>query len=118
MCRSRCGRYFAFSRISRTFSTPLLEAPSISATSTLVPAAISVHARHSPQGVAVGPFSQLRALASRRAAVVLPTPRGPQNRYACATRSILMAFAMVRTTCSCPVMSSNFCGRHLRARTR
>jgi hypothetical protein len=70
----------AFSRISRTFSTPLFEAPSISATSTEVPAAISVQARQVPQGVAVGPCSQLSALASSRAAVVLPTPRGPQNR--------------------------------------
>ena len=72
VARSRWGRYLAFSRISRTFSTPLLEAPSISATSTEVPAAISVRGSHT-EGVAVGPWMQLRA-GGRRAAVVLPTP--------------------------------------------
>jgi hypothetical protein len=32
------------------------------------------------QGVGVGPFSQLSALARMRAAEVLPTPRAPVNR--------------------------------------
>jgi hypothetical protein len=58
----------------------LLDAPSISATSTEVPAAISVQGWQTPQGVAVGPWMQFSALASRRAAVVFPTPRGPQKR--------------------------------------
>ena len=31
-------------------------------------------------GVGVGPFTQLRALARIRAAVVFPTPRGPENK--------------------------------------
>jgi hypothetical protein len=33
-----------------------------------------------PQGVAVGPSWQFRALARIRAMVVLPTPRGPEKR--------------------------------------
>src|SRR5262245_23771417 len=73
---------------------------------------------HSPQGVGVGPLSQQSALARTRAAVVLPTPRAPQNRNAWWTRPFLKAFAIVRVMCSCPTISSNVCGRCLRARTR
>ena len=38
---------------------------------------VQLHARH---GAGRGPFSQLSALARMRAAVVLPTPRGPAKR--------------------------------------
>src|SRR5688572_9275979 len=77
-----------------------------------------VHASHTPQGVAVGPFSQHSALARTRAAVVLPTPRAPQKRKAWCTRPRANAFASVRVTCSCPTISAKLCGRYLRARTR
>jgi DNA-binding protein YbaB len=54
----------------------------------VVAGAISLHAGHFWQGVGVGPFAQLSALARMRALVVLPTPRTPVNRNACATRSM------------------------------
>ncbi len=62
--------------------TLLLLAPSISITSVLLPAVISLQLSHIPQGSAVGPFSQFRAFANNLAEEVLPTPRGPQKRYA------------------------------------
>ena len=61
---------------------PRFDAPSISKTSIALPAVISRHASHSSQGVGVGPWAQLSALANTRAAVVLPTPRAPLNRNA------------------------------------
>ncbi len=70
--------------MSRTLSTPLFEAASISTTSTARPSAISTQGAQAPHGSGVGPFSQLSAFATRRAVVVLPTPRGPVNRNACA----------------------------------
>ena len=42
--------------------------------------AISTQERHVPQGLAVGPCSQFRALATMRAVLVLPQPRGPEKR--------------------------------------
>ena len=65
---------------SRTLSTPVRLAASISCTSVDVPAAISVHEMHSPHGVSVGPFSQLIQRARMRASVVLPVPRGPRQQ--------------------------------------
>jgi len=61
-------------------STLLLEAPSISMTSKDVLFRISRQLSHLSQGAGVGPVSQLRALARILAMVVLPTPRGPENR--------------------------------------
>src|SRR5437660_785704 len=110
--------YLAASRSARTSSTPLLEAASISCASMSFPAAISVHGPQTPHGSAVGPFRQLSARARMRALVVLPHPRGPVKRNACATRPMRSAFDNVRTTCSCPVRSAKRCGRYLRARTR
>ena len=81
------------------------------------PCAISTQASHSPQGSAVGPFTQLSARARMRAVVVLPQPRGPAKTNACATRPLVMALRSVRVTACCPMTSSNRCGRHLRART-
>ena len=57
------------------------------------------------------------ALARMRAVVVLPTPRGPANTNACASRLLASALRSVRVTACCPTTSSNFCGRHLRAMT-
>ena len=62
---------------SRTLSTPVWVAASISRTSMSRPSAISTQASHWPQGSAVGPLTQFSARARMRAVVVLPTPRGP-----------------------------------------
>ena len=70
----------------RTSSMLVSEAASISMTSTQVPSWIARQNRHTLHGFGVGPCSQLSDLASRRAVEVLPVPRGPQNRYACACR--------------------------------
>ena len=74
-----------------------------------------MHAAHTPHGVAVGPFSQLSARASARAAVVFPTPRAPVNRNAWWIRPIAIAFSRVRVTCGWPTISPKVDGRHLRA---
>src|SRR2546430_8072311 len=86
-------------------------------TSTEMPWAISKQLGHFPQGVLVGPRSQLSALASRRATVVLPTPRVPEKRNARAIRFAVMAFTSICTTCGCPITSSNMLGRYFRAET-
>jgi hypothetical protein len=72
----------ALSRRSRASSTPRFDAASISTTSRLEdPLQMRWQEMHSPQG-SPSPclFSQLSAIASTRASVVLPTPRGPQRR--------------------------------------
>ena len=79
--------------------------------------AISWQGTHSPHGSGVGPLSQLRALASSRATVVLPTPRRPENKYAWAIWREASALRRVRTTTSWPTRSSNFWGRQRRAST-
>ena len=71
---------------SRTLSTCVFVAASISSTSMSRPSAISTHASQTPQGSAVGPVTQFSARARMRAVVVLPTPRGPANTNDCAMR--------------------------------
>ena len=61
--------------------------------------------------------SQFRPIARRRAVVVLPTPRGPANRYAWAMRSCARALRSVRTTGAWPTTASKVSGRQRRART-
>ena len=79
--RSRVGASATVSMItSRTSSTPVCDAASISSTSRLEDKAISRHDTHSSQGVGVGPFTQFSDLARMRAVVVLPQPRGPVKR--------------------------------------
>src|SRR5271156_3225235 len=104
--------------IARASSILRKVAPSISLTSSELPLRISTHAAHSPHGSAVGPFSQFRQRARIRAAVVLPTPRIPVNKNACAIRPRLSASPSVRVTCSWPTSSEKRSGRHLRASTR
>lgn len=72
--------YCAMSRSSRMLSTPVLLAASISSTSRSPPRAIALQVSHWPQGSPSLGAAQLIALASRRATVVLPQPRGPENR--------------------------------------
>ncbi len=80
--RSRAGANVARSRRSRASSTPPWLAASISTTSRLPgpPRASSTQDSHTPHGVSVGPWAQLRQRARIRAEVVLPQPRGPENR--------------------------------------
>jgi hypothetical protein len=67
--------------ISRASSTEVCEAASISITSTARPSAIDMQDSQWPQGRAAASSSvQFTALASRRAMLVLPTPRGPVKR--------------------------------------
>ena len=63
------------------------------------------------QGVTVGPVTQFRHLAKIRAIEVLPTPRVPENRYACVTRFMVTALRSAWTTWSWPTTSSNRWGR-------
>src|SRR5579864_1159639 len=98
--------------MSLTSSTPVWEAASISMRSKDLPDMISVHESHTLQGSAPLRFSQLSAFAKIRAMVVLPEPRGPENKYACDTELSFKAFTNVWTTCVCPMMSENVCGRY------
>ncbi len=102
------------SRSVRISSMPRLDAASISMTSTPSPRAMLTQAGHSPHGSPATALGQLRALASTRAVVVFPVPRGPQNKYACERRSSLSALSRVRETCSCPTISANVRGRYSR----
>ena len=60
---------------------------------------------------------QLMVLARMRAQVVLPTPRGPQNRNACANWLFLMAFFSVVVMCDCPTTVEKFWGLYFLADT-
>ena len=102
---------------SRTLSTPVWVAASISSTSMSRPSAISMQASHTPHGSGVGPCTQLSARARMRALVVLPHPRGPANTNAWAMRLLLSALRSVLVTACWPSTSSKRWGRHLRART-
>ncbi|MEZ5291871.1 MAG: hypothetical protein R2745_12360 [Vicinamibacterales bacterium] len=101
---------------SRTLSTPVWVAASISRTSMSRPSAISMQASQVPHGVGVGPWAQFRARARMRAVVVLPQPRGPAKTKAWAIRRPVRALRRVRVTAGWPRTSSNVWGRHLRAR--
>ena len=65
---------------SRMSSTLLLDAASNSCRSNDVPASMDTHDSHSQQGSPSTTTVQFRALASTRAAVVFPVPRGPLSR--------------------------------------
>ena len=65
---------------AKVTTTLVLDAASISSTSSDEPAVISTQVGHSLQGVADGPSTQFIALAKTRAVVVLPVPLGPQNK--------------------------------------
>src|SRR5688500_12608932 len=105
--------------ISRTLSTPVLLAASISMQSMSSPRETPLHDSHWSHGCVVGPvlFSQLRHLARMRAVEVFPVPRVPQNRYACAIRPDSIARLSVCAMCSCPTSSSKLAERYFRART-
>src|SRR5437868_5554976 len=95
-------------------STPVFEAASISIRSVVISRLPARQFGHLLHGFSTSSEVQLAALASRRAALVLPTPRGPVKRYACEILPDAMAFLSVRTTGSWPTSSSNVCERYLR----
>ena len=66
---------------------------------------------HLPHGSAIGPSSQLSARAKMRAEVVLPQPRGPENRYAWLTRLLVSARCNGSVTWAWPITSANVSGR-------
>ena len=89
MWRPETGAKATFSRRSRMSSTELLDAASISMTSSEVAAAIERHESQAPQGVVVGPPEpvpppaspwQFSEAARIFAIEVLPVPREPTNR--------------------------------------
>src|SRR5918998_1233373 len=92
-------------------STELLEAASISMTSSDVAEAIARQESHAPHGSTVGPRSQFSDAARIFAIEVLPVPREPTNRYAWWTLPCSIALRSVRTTWSCPTTSENVRGR-------
>src|ERR1039457_739071 len=73
------GAYLQVSRSSRTCSTPLLLAPSISRTSSERPSAISMQRESWSSKLTFGPPVPFRHLAKMRAMVVLPVPRGQDD---------------------------------------
>src|ERR687890_1691194 len=97
-------------------STELLEAASISITSSEVASAIARQDSQVPHGVTVGPWTQFSDAARIFAIDVLPVPREPTNKYAWCTRSCSIALRSVRTTCSWPTTSANVRGRWRRYR--
>src|SRR2546430_10471396 len=95
---------------------PRFEAASISMRSSADPAVMSMHDWHLLHGSADSVFLpvQLTAFATRRAADVLPVPRLPLKRYACATRPPMIAPCSARDAASWPTRSANVCDRYLR----
>ena len=77
-------------------------AASISMTSSepVLPLARSTQDGQTRHGVGVGPWTQLSERASTRALVVLPQPRGPENRYAWLIRPLARAAVMGPTAWS------------------
>ena len=74
------GENWHSSRIFFASSMERLEAASISTTSRQLPCSIARQTGSSREKSGFGPPAQFRALARMRAVVVLPVPRGPQNR--------------------------------------
>src|SRR5260221_1984852 len=98
-------------------STPLLEAPSISTRSRKRPSLTARQCAQVLSGRWAGSAArQFRALATRRAVVVFPQPRGPENKYAWAIWSLPKACRSVWITGSWPTTSSHNWGRHVRYR--
>src|SRR5215471_19342314 len=83
-----------------------------------VPSLKLLHELHLLQASPSGcKFSQLIVFARMRAQVVLPTPRGPQNKNACASWLFLMAFFNVVVMCCWPTTVSKVCGLYFLAET-
>ena len=99
-------------------STELLEAASNSKTFRDAPLLKDSQDSHlSHASISEVRFVQLIVFAKIRAHVVLTTPRGPQNKNACAKCSVLIAFFNVLVICACQTTVLNVAGRYLRADT-
>src|SRR5438034_9587600 len=94
---------------------PRFEAASISIRSSADPAVTSMHDWHLLHGSAESRARpvQFKALASSRAAEVLPVPRDPLKRYACATRPEMSAPCSPRDAASWPTRWPNGWERYL-----
>ena len=113
-----CGGMYTCFTSSLMSSTELLLAASSSKMLIDAPSFIDRQLSHSLQASpSAVRCSQLMVLAKIRAQVVLPTPRGPQNRNACGSCPVLIAFFNVCVICSCPTTVPNVDGRYLRADT-
>src|SRR3989454_237335 len=95
-------------------SMPRFDAASISTRSIARPSRIDAHDGQLSHGSPSWRFVQLTALARMRASEVLPVPRGPTNRIACATRLVRTALRSVSTTASWPTTWANVCARQRR----
>src|SRR5690606_22863703 len=113
-----CGGMRTCSIKVRMSSTKLLDAASSSWMEKDVPFANDSQLAHVPHA-STSPVicSQLMVLANMRAQLVLPTPRGPQNRKACANWLFLIAFLSVPVMCCCPTTVSKVAGRYFLAET-
>ena len=76
------GANLAFSIISLIFSTPVLDAASISIMSKAIPSDMLLQSSHESHGSGFGSlyFWQFNDLANILALDVFPVPRGPQNK--------------------------------------
>lgn len=82
------------------------------------PSMKDTHDSHSPQGsMSADGLAQLIVFAKIRAALVFPTPLGPQNRYACANWPLRMEFLRVLTILSWPMSDSKESGLYFLAET-
>ena len=81
-------------------STPLLDAASSSWTSKEAPLVMSTQESQTPHGSPSTGLVQFRAFARILAVDVFPVPRGPENRYAYATRLSRTAWRRAFTTWS------------------
>ena len=108
------GAKRTFSRRSRISSIPRLLAASTSIRSMKLPLSMARQLSHAPHGSPTdgGRMVQLSDFASTRAVLVLPVPRGPQKRYACAVRPCATAWVSVCVMGPCPTMSEKRGGRH------
>src|SRR5574344_1101997 len=76
------------------------------------------HDSHWPQGsISFEGLRQFIDLAKILAIEVFPTPRGPQNRYACANCPLMMELRRVVAIFSCPIRESNVFGLYFLADT-
>src|SRR5690606_10398695 len=111
--RPVCGGIRTWSIRLRISSTELFEAASSSWILNELPCRKDLQLSHCPQASISSPrCSQLIVLAKIRAQVVLPTPRGPQNKKACASCLFLIAFLRVTVICCWPTTESNEAGRY------
>ena len=82
------------------------------------PLAKDLQDSHSPHGSrSAEGFIQFIVFAKMRAVLVLPTPRGPQKRYAWANCPLLMEFLRVVAMLSWPIRERKLLGLYFRADT-